>query len=167
MNTIQKPCINCGLPIQGYPGMSVWRHGTCASLSELPNPWTTGEVTPAAKTTLPDSGVRETKANGFMREPEGRRPNYVPLLTARGIEIVPEELIIRIAEHYYQGGLKYAPDNWRKGTDRESLERNRRSAARHFAAWLRGETDEDHLAAATWNMITHEINKSAAKEVAA
>lgn len=113
------------------------------------------------KTNLSDSGEREVKANGFTREPEGSRPDYLPLLLARGIEDVPRELIERIAEHYYQGGLKYSPDNWRKGTDPESLERNRRSAARHFVAWLKGETDEDHLAAVAWNMITYEINKAA------
>lgn len=113
------------------------------------------------KSTLADSGARETKPSGFTREPEGEKPNYVPIFTARGLDIVPHELIERVAEHYYQGGCKYAPNNWRRGTDAESLERNRRSAARHFVAWLNGETDEDHLAAVAWNMITYEINRAA------
>jgi dATP/dGTP diphosphohydrolase len=114
------------------------------------------------KTKLPDSGERDVKENGFMREPEGQKPDFVPMLTARGLELVPAELIRRIAEHYYQGGLKYEPDNWRRGTDEESLTRNKRSAARHFVAWLYGRGDEDHLAAVTWNMITYEINRQAA-----
>ena len=108
---------------------------------------------------LADSGARQVTENGFVREPEMGKPDYLSMLVARGLEQVPTELIVRIAEHYYQGGLKYAPRNWMKGTDPASLERNRRSAARHFVAWLRGDEDEDHLAAVTWNMITYELNK--------
>lgn len=107
---------------------------------------------------LADSGARTVLENGFTREPELDRPDYLPLLVARGIELVPRELVMRIAEHYYQGGLKYAPNNWRLGTAPGVLERNRRSAARHLVQWLRNETDEDHLAAVVWNMITYEIN---------
>jgi hypothetical protein len=114
----------------------------------------------AEQTKLTDSGAREVKPSGFMREPrDPSKPNYVPILTARGLGIVPAELIQRIAEHYYQGGLKYEPDNWKRGTDPESLERNRVSAAGHFADWLNGKTDEDHAIAALWNMITYEINR--------
>lgn len=111
---------------------------------------------------LADSGARQVLENGFTREPELDRPDYLPLLTARGIELVPRELILRIAEHYFQGGLKYAPNNWRLGTDPATLERNRRSAVRHLVQWLRGDDDEDHLAAVTWNMITYEINRRSA-----
>lgn len=110
---------------------------------------------------LADSGARTVTDSGYMREPEIDRPDFVAIFTARGLEQVPAELIIRIAEHYHRGGLKYAPLNWRRGTDPDSLERNRRSAARHFVQWLHGEEDEDHLAAVTWNMITYEINRQA------
>jgi hypothetical protein len=113
--------------------------------------------------TLADSGARQVAANGFTREPEFDRPDYVPMLLARGLDLVPTELIVRIAEHYYQGGLKYEPNNWMRGTDPIALERNRRSAARHFIAWLHGDEDEDHLSAATWNMITYELNRQAAQ----
>lgn len=114
------------------------------------------------RTKLNDSGAREVKPSGFIREPrDPAKPNYVPILTARGLDIVPVELIQRIAEHYYQGGLKYEPDNWKRGTDPESLERNRVSAAGHFTDWLNGKTDEDHAIAALWNMITYEINRRA------
>jgi dATP/dGTP diphosphohydrolase, N-terminal len=110
---------------------------------------------------LADSGARQVTDNGFMREPEIDKPDYLRVLQARGLDLVPAELIERIAEHYFQGGLKYTPNNWMRGTDSESLERNRRSAARHFVQWLHGETDEDHLAAVVWNLITYEINKRA------
>ena len=110
---------------------------------------------------LADSGARTVTDNGFTREPELDRPDYLPLLLARGLDLVPAELVVRIAEHYYRGGLKYAPNNWMRGTDADSLERNRRSAARHFVQWLHGEEDEDHLAAVAWNMITYEINRQA------
>lgn len=109
-------------------------------------------------TRLADSGAREVRPNGFIREPEGPKPDYTRKIGARGLDLVPDEMIERIAEHFFQGGLKYEPDNWRRGTDPDSLERYRRSAARHFVDWINGKTDEDHAAAATWNMFIYEIN---------
>jgi len=114
------------------------------------------------ETALVDSGEREVTASGFMREPDADKPDLSWIFTVEGLEIVPKELIVRIARHYHEGGKKYAPDNWKKGTDQASLARNLRSLTRHLFQWFRGEQDEDHLAAVVWNLITYEINSSKA-----
>ena len=111
---------------------------------------------------LVDSGAREVQPNGFTREPDGDKPDLSWLFTVRGLELVPRELIERIAEHYDNGAAKYSADNWRRGTDPASLARYRRSVARHIFAWFRNETDEDHAAAVAWNLFTCEINTQAA-----
>lgn len=115
---------------------------------------------------MADSGARETAENGFIREPEsGEKHDWTWIFETRGLELVPPELIQRIAEHFYQGGLKYEPDNWKRGTDPAALGRYRRSAARHFAAWMRHEDDEDHAAACAWNLFVFEINRAMANQL--
>lgn len=107
---------------------------------------------------LQDSGAREVQSNGFTREPDADKPDLSWLFTVRGLELVPRELIERIAEHYDNGARKYSADNWRRGTDPLSLLRYKRSITRHLFAWFRGEGDEDHAAAVAWNLFTYEIN---------
>lgn len=125
--------------------------------NEVHAPW-------EAATPLVDSGAREIAENGFMREPDAGKPDLSYLFTLQGLDLVPPELIARIARHYYNGGLKYSPDNWKKGTDERSLARNLRSLARHLFQWFRQEQDEDHLAAIVWNLITFEINSTVGLE---
>jgi hypothetical protein len=114
---------------------------------------------------LQDSGAREVQPNGFTREPDADKPDLTWLFTVRGLDLVPRELIERIAEHYDNGAAKYSAHNWRKGTDPASLARYRRSVARHIFAWFRGETDEDHAAAVAWNLFTCEINAALASRM--
>lgn len=116
-------------------------------------------------TSLVDSGAREVRPNGFMREPDTDRVDLSYLFTVEGLDLVPRELIARIARHYHEGGRKYSPNNWKKGTDEASLKRNKRSLTRHIFQWFRGEQDEDHLAAIVWNLITWEINSSIDEDV--
>lgn len=109
---------------------------------------------------LKDSGERVVNEAGFTKEPDDGRPDLSWLFEVQGIELVPRELIERVALHYARGAQKYAPDNWRKGTDEGALARFRRSLTRHIFQWFRGETDEDHAAAITFNVWAVEINSS-------
>lgn len=118
----------------------------------------------AGRTSLVDSGAREYADNGFMREPDGLKPDLSWIFTTEGLELVPQELIVRIARHYHEGGKKYSPNNWKKGTDERSLARNLRSLTRHIFQWFRKEQDEDHMAAIIWNLITYEINSGESEE---
>lgn len=49
------------------------------------------------------------------------------------------------------------------GVQKETLERYRVSAARHFIQWMRGDTDEDHVAALWFNTNGYETLKEAMK----
>lgn len=109
---------------------------------------------------LKDSGERVVNEAGFVKEPDDGRPDLSWLFEVEGLELVPRELIERVALHYARGAQKYAPDNWRKGTDEGALARFRRSLTRHIFQWFRGETDEDHAAAITFNVWAVEINSS-------
>lgn len=57
--------------------------------------------------------------------------------------------IQRLADWYEAGAAKYAPRNWEKGMP---YSRCIDSALRHINKFQRGWTDEDHLAAAVWNL---------------
>lgn len=91
-----------------------------------------------------DSGKREEFTSGMVRDTADDKPNYAlvydgPMLTRWG------GLLTR-------GAVKYAKRNWMKASGQAELERFQESAARHFAQWMRGETDEDHAAAVFFNM---------------
>lgn len=51
-----------------------------------------------------------------------------------------------------KGALKYSEHNWLKAEGEAELNRFIASFCRHFAKYLREETDEDHLAAAFFNL---------------
>jgi hypothetical protein len=63
----------------------------------------------------------------------------------------------RLAKHYEGGAKIYAPRNWEMG---QEVSRYLDSALRHLAQYIAGETDEDHGAAALWNLIAvpHMLN---------
>ena len=113
---------------------------------------------------LADSGRRHVNEAGFTREPDDDKRDLSWIFDTEGIELIPRELIERIAAHYAAGAQKYAPDNWRLGTDPASLARYRRSMMRHAFAWWKRENDEDHAAAVAWNLFTYEINTRVAME---
>jgi hypothetical protein len=56
----------------------------------------------------------------------------------------------RLAKWYELGAGKYAPRNWEKGI---STSRCMDSAKRHINRYMQGLKDEDHLAAAVWNLM--------------
>lgn len=56
----------------------------------------------------------------------------------------------RIAKWYELGSAKYADRNWEKGMP---FSRYIDSAKRHINRYIKGMEDEDHLAAACWNLM--------------
>ena len=59
-------------------------------------------------------------------------------------------LIIEVSKHYEDGARKYTERNWEKGIP---LHCYIDSATRHYLKWLRGDKDEPHDRAFTWNIL--------------
>ena len=91
-----------------------------------------------------DSGERKHFDSGMVRDTTEGKRDY--LLVRDG------PMYERWAEHLTKGARKYTKRNWMQANGPEELERFRQSAVRHFEAWLRGETDEDHAAAVFFNI---------------
>lgn len=89
-----------------------------------------------------DGGARISYGEGkAIREPSVGKGRY-DLLTPFGIR--------RLAEWYELGSQKYADRNWEKGMP---FSRYIDSAKRHIDKFVMGMEDEDHLAAAAWNIL--------------
>lgn len=89
---------------------------------------------------IKDSGDRtefETGAVRDMHEGKGR------------CDLLPACVLLRLARHYENGARKYGDRNWQKGIPCHSFAD---SAMRHMLKYLDGQTDEDHLIAAIWNL---------------
>ena len=70
--------------------------------------------------------------------------------TGKGrFDLVPYYPILRVARHYEAGAIKYAARNCEAGMP---LSRLIYSAIRHLGTFTDYNRDEDHLAAATWNL---------------
>lgn len=65
-------------------------------------------------------------------------------------DLLPAYAVSRLAKHFENGAKVYADENWRKGIP---LRRYLDSALRHTFMYLEGRRDEDHAAAAMWNMM--------------
>lgn len=65
-------------------------------------------------------------------------------------DLLPACAILRLARHYEEGAKKYDDRNWEKGIPIHCFVD---SAIRHIMKYLDGWTDEDHLVAATWNLM--------------
>lgn len=88
---------------------------------------------------IKDSGDRtefETGAVRDMHEGKGR------------CDLLPACVLLRLARHYENGARKYGVRNW-QGIPCYSFAD---SAMRHLLKYLDGQTDEDHLIAAIWNL---------------
>lgn len=90
---------------------------------------------------IKDSGVRENFSTGSVRDTNEGKGRF-DLLPFEGIEV--------LARHFQAGSKKYGDRNWEKG---QPMSRLLDSALRHTFKWLGGQRDEDHLAAACWNLI--------------
>ena len=88
---------------------------------------------------LKTSGKTEEFSSGSIRDSAAGKP---PL------ELIPFDLLERVAVWYGLGGQKYGNNNWRKGQKSSHV---LGSLLRHLSKYIRGEKDEDHLAAVIWN----------------
>ena len=87
-----------------------------------------------------DSGERTQFQSGAVRdmhEGKGR------------CDLLPMCVLLRLARHYETGANKYAEHNWENGIPAHSFAD---SAIRHIFKYMDGQTDEDHLIAAIWNL---------------
>ncbi len=57
----------------------------------------------------------------------------------------------RLAETYAEGAAKYGANNWKRGIPASDLINH---VIRHIYLWLGGDRSEDHLAHATWGLMT-------------
>jgi len=91
-----------------------------------------------------DSGKREEFDSGMVRDTAEDKLDY--LLVRDG------PMFLRWVQHLAKGAKKYSKRNWMLAAGDAEYERFRESAARHFEAWLNGETDEDHAAGVFFNI---------------
>ncbi len=61
------------------------------------------------------------------------------------------EALRRLAATFGEGFAKYGADNWKKGIPESNLLNH---AIAHLALYCERDTTEDHLAHATWNLLT-------------
>jgi len=88
-----------------------------------------------------DSGARTKLKSGAVRERAKGKGRY---------DLLSPLAMRRLAQHFENGCVeKYEDRNWEKGMP---LSYFVDSALRHMFAVLEGKTDEDHAAAAEWNV---------------
>jgi hypothetical protein len=89
---------------------------------------------------LPDSGSRSEYETGAVRDASDGKgcPHMIPPIAIR-----------KMAARFEDGAKKYAKHNWMKGIP---LSHYHDSANRHIMAWSEGDTTEDHMGAALWNL---------------
>jgi hypothetical protein len=91
-------------------------------------------------TEVKDSGERQEFATGSVRDVRDGKGRF---------DLVSPVALLRLAQHYENGAKKYGDRNWEKG---QPVSRYLDSAIRHLMTFLGGADDEDHLAAAAWNV---------------
>ena len=80
-----------------------------------------------------------TFVTGAVRDTDEGKPD---------MDLLPWELLFRLAYHYTAGAKKYGKGNWRKGQPKSATFA---SLMRHAVKYRMGMTDEDHLSAIIWN----------------
>ncbi len=91
-----------------------------------------------------DSGERMQFSSGMQRDTTTGKTDYSLVYDG--------PMLQRWAELDTRGAVKYEARNWMKAAGQAELDRFKASAARHFAQWMRGDTDEDHGAAVFFNI---------------
>lgn len=90
---------------------------------------------------IKDSGERTEFSTGAVRDMKKGKGR---------MDLLPWYGIIEVSKHCEEGAIKYGEHNVDKGIPLHSLID---SASRHLAKFMCGETDEDHLRAAAWNIL--------------
>lgn len=93
--------------------------------------------------TVKDSGTREQFDTGSRRDTRKGKGRY---------DLISPIALKRLAKHYENGAEKYGDRNWEKG---QPLMRYLDSAIRHIVNLIEGLEDEDHAAAAAWNVFAY------------
>ena len=88
-----------------------------------------------------DSGTRQEWATGSVRDTNAGKGRF---------DLIPAYPMFRLANHFANGAVKYGDNNWRLG---QNPSRYLDSAFRHLYKYMDGARDEDHLAAAVWNIM--------------
>lgn len=107
--------------------------------------------------TVKDSGERQQFDSGMVRDVQTGKPDIA--------RVFDGPMLYRWAEHITKGAVKY-PDvrpgvpNWTLAAGEDELTRFKKSAARHFFQYMRGDTDEDHCAAVFFNLNGAEFVKA-------
>lgn len=99
------------------------------------------ELAEAIESAIKDSGDRTEFSTGAVRDMHEGKGDMAS---------VPWEAILRLSKHYENGAKKYERWNFRKGIPVSSFID---SAVRHLAKYQCGCDDEDHLAAAAFNVL--------------
>lgn len=66
------------------------------------------------------------------------------------MDLLPFDALIRLSKHFEHGAEHYGEHNWQKGIP---MHQYIDSALRHIAMYMEGHTNEDHLCAASWNLL--------------
>lgn len=94
---------------------------------------------------LKDGGTRQTYGSGAQKEDSSKTAGK------GAFHLLPFMPLLRSAEIWRKGAVKYAPRNWEKGI---ALSRFVDSGLRHLAqCGLEGKIDEDHLHQGLWNFM--------------
>lgn len=89
---------------------------------------------------MDDNGTREVqRKDGAIRENQDGKGRP---------DLITPFALTRLAKHYENGAKKYSDRNYEKGMN---YSRYTASMFRHLIAWMKGEEEEDHLAALAWN----------------
>lgn len=96
------------------------------------------------------SGKKAKYEGGYQRDTAEGKLRY---------DLIPPELLKRLAQHYTKGAELYGDSNWKLASDQKGRDRFFQSAYRHFMQWVEGQEDEDHAIACVWNIFAHEWHK--------
>lgn len=91
-------------------------------------------------TEVKDSGARQDFSTGSVRDTNEGKGRF---------DLLSPIFLTRLAQHTQNGSVKYGDRNWELG---QPVSRFFDSAMRHLMKHLEGHRDEDHLAAAAWNI---------------
>lgn len=123
-------------------------------LADDPMPYVLQQLVKLAEAYQPDTHSpnmpKMISGNPLVREFE------TGAVRSRDAESVRYDLISpiglrRLAETYAEGAIKYSPHNWTKGFPMSEVLNH---GQRHIELWRSGDTSEDHLAHAAWNLFT-------------
>lgn len=90
---------------------------------------------------IKDSGERTDFGTGAVRDMHAGKGRC---------DLLPPAALLRLARHFENGAKKYGDRNWELGIPCHSFAD---SGMRHLLKYMNGDTDEDHLIAAIWNLM--------------